>query len=136
VVAFRLARDGARAAVVLTEGGVGRLYLARVERFGEQPRIGELRRVESALVDVRDVVWRDAVRLAVLARDARGTVEPFVIDADSTAVSAAGSLDGVGGIAAAPGRPLLAVTADGKLWADRGFGWRQEGTGSDVSYPG
>jgi hypothetical protein len=136
VIAFRLARDGTRAAVVLDEGGVGRLYLARVERFGEVPRVAQLRRVESALVDVRDVVWRDSVRLAVLATDVRGTVEPFLIDADSNAVSASGSLDGVRGLAAAPGRPLLAVTADGSLWADRGFGWRAEGTGTAVAYPG
>lgn len=136
VIAFRLARDGTRAAVVLEEDGVGRLYLARVERFGERPRVAQLRRVESALVDVRDVVWRDSVQLAVLATDIRGTVEPFLIDADSTAVSASGSLDRVQGLAAAPGRPLLAVTADGSLWADRGFGWRAEGSGTAVAYPG
>jgi len=135
VLDFRMARDGARAAIILEEGGRGLLFEARIEREADGIRIGALRRVESELVDVQQVSWADATSLAVLARSERGTLEPFVIDPNS-AVTAPGSLPEVRSLAAAPARPLLAVTANSQVWVDRGFGWRAEGSATEVAYPG
>jgi hypothetical protein len=135
VLDFRMARDGARAAIILEEDGKGLLFVARIEREADGIRIGALRRVESELVDVRQVSWSDATSLAVLARSERGTLEPFVIDPNTT-VTAPGSLPEVRSLAAAPARPLLAVTANAQVWVDRGFGWRAEGSATEVAYPG
>ena len=135
VLDFRMARDGARAAVILEEAGRGLLFVARIEREADGIRIGALRRLESELVDVRQVSWANATSLAVLARSERGTLEPFVID-PNFAVTAPGSLPEVRSLAAAPARPLLAVTATSQVWVDRGFGWRAEGSATEVAYPG
>ena len=55
---------------------------------------------------------------------------------DGTVNRASGSLSGPVRIAAAPGQPLVAATADGTLWLDTAVGWQPVGKGSDPAYPG
>jgi hypothetical protein len=139
VSVVRLARDGCRAAVVAAGagGGPGQLYLARVVRAADGALALEaLRRVESSLVSVSDVAWRDADRIIALARDGRGVEQPFLVSGDGGAVRVTGSLPGLTALAAAPGSPLLGATADGRLWADNGTGWALIGPGQAPAYPG
>ncbi len=136
VVALRIARDGVRVAVVVGDDAGGRsLLVGRIER-GETPRLGGLRRVESTLVDVIDVAWADADRMAVLGQEPNGVVQPLIVEADGTVRRAAGSLSGLVRIAAAPGKPLIAATSDGTIWLDTDVGWQNLGKGSAPAYPG
>ena len=137
VSSLRLSRDGARAAVIVNNGGQGRLSLARVERRTDGSiTLGALRPVESSLVEVKDVAWNDADHLAVLGRDAQGVLQPYLVDPGGTAVRVAGTLPGLATIAAAPGRPLMVGTDDGKVYQDSDSGWREVGPGRDPIYPG
>ncbi len=138
VIALRVARDGVRVAVVVgARDGSGRqLLVGRVERSPDRLVLAGLRRVESTLVDVADVAWADADRLAVVGREPNGLLQARLVEPDGQVNPAAGSLSGIVRIAAAPGRPLLAATADGTLWADTDVGWQAVGEGTDPAYPG
>jgi two-component system sensor histidine kinase MtrB len=136
VVALRVARDGVRVAVVVGDKAGGRnLLVGRIER-GENLKLDGLRRVESTLVDVVDVAWADADRMAVLGQEPNGVVQPLIVDADGSVRRAAGSLSGLVRIAAAPGKPLVAGTSDGTIWLDTDVGWQTVGKGFDPAYPG
>ena len=137
VVALRVARDGVRVAVILDEGAAGRsLFVGRIERAADTLVLGGLRRAESMLVDVADVAWADADRMAVLGQEPNGVLQPFLVEPDGEVQRAAGSLSGLVRIAAAPGRPLLAATDDGHLWLDTDVGWADLGEAADPAYPG
>jgi Lipoprotein LpqB beta-propeller domain/Sporulation and spore germination len=136
VVTLRMSRDGARAAVVVDAAGGRQLYLARVERSDDRIVLAGLRRVESVLIDVADVAWVDADRMAVLGREANGVMQPLILGVDGEVSRAAGSLSGLVRIGAGPGKPLLATTKDGGLWLDTDVGWQSVGKGSDPAYPG
>lgn len=137
VLVLRLAADGTRAAVVVERrGGTGQLYLARVVTGEGGYVLNGLRPVERQLVDVRDVAWSASDALVVLGRRAGAVMQPFAVTIDGTLTQAGGSLSGIVTVAAAPGRPLLAGTADGRVWQDSGLGWRTLSRGSDPSYSG
>ncbi len=136
VVALRVAKDGVRVALVVERPGASHaLYLARIER-GQTLQLTGLRRVEAALVDVTDVVWADADRLAVIGQEPNGVPQPLIVEPNGTVTRAAGSLSELVRLAAAPGRPLLAATSDGTLWVDTDAGWQSIGQGADPAYPG
>ncbi len=137
VVALRVARDGVRVAVILDEANSGRsLFLGRIERADDTLALGGLRRAESTLVDVADVAWADADRMAVLGQEPNGVLQPFLVEPDGEVQRAAGSLSDLVRIAAAPGRPLLAATDDGHLWLDTEVGWLEVGEATGPAYPG
>lgn len=137
VVALRLAADGTRAAVVVERHDrTGQLFLARVAPVEGGFTLDGLRRVERQLVDVRDVAWSASDSLVVLGRQAGSALQPFTVTIDGTLTQAGGSLMGIVAVAAAPGRPLLAGTADGRVWQDSGLGWRTLSRGSDPAYSG
>jgi hypothetical protein len=138
VVELRLASDGTRAAVIVREpGGAGVLFLARVVRVDEKSlQIEGLRRLGRQFVDSVDVAWSDSDRLTVLAKVPGSALQPFLVGIDGQLVQAGGSLQGIVGIAAAPDRPLLAATDDGRVWQDTALGWRAVSRGRDPGYPG
>ncbi len=136
VISLRVARDGVRIALVVQDRtGARQLMVARIQRDGEV-LVDGLRRVESTLVDVIDVAWVDADRMAVVGQEPNGVLQPLIVEPDGEVNRAAGSLSGLLTIAAAPGRPLLAGTDDGTLWADTDVGWEEVGRGRDPAYPG
>ena len=107
VVALRVARDGVRVAVILDEGSAGRsLFIGRIERAGDTLVLGGLRRAESTLVDVADVAWADADRMAVLGQEPNGVLQPFLVEPDGEVQRAAGSLSGLGPDRGRAGTPL------------------------------
>ena len=115
VVALRVARDGVRVVVVVGDAAraVGACWSGAIERTADTLELGGLRRVESSLVDVADVAWADADRMAVLGQEPNGVLQPLLVEADGTVTRASGSLSDPVRIAAAPGRPLVAAT-DGR----------------------
>ncbi len=136
VISLRVARDGVRIALVVQDrAGVRQLMVGRIQRDGGF-LVDGLRRVESTLVDVIDVAWVDADRMAVVGQEPNGVLQPLIVEPDGQVNRAAGSLSGLLTIAAAPGRPLLTGTDDGTLWTDTDVGWVQVGRGRNPAYPG
>lgn len=137
VVALVVARDGARVAVVVGSGGAGRLLLGRVERTDGTLRVAGFRDVASAISDVRDVAWGTADDLVALGRVGIQPVQPVAVDVPGLAVRQLGTLGvAVVSVAAAPGQPTLAATADGRVWQSGGVGWSELAEGRDPAYPG
>jgi len=128
---------------VILQGPKSRnLFVGRIERSADTLTLGGLRRVESSLDDVADVAWADADQMAVIGQEPNGSPQPLLVDSDGTVRPASGSLSDVVRIAAAPGQPLVAATADGKLWLSTAVGWQPVDAGSPPkllsgpSYPG
>ncbi|MFZ0324414.1 MAG: LpqB family beta-propeller domain-containing protein [Actinomycetes bacterium] len=132
-----ISRDGARAAVIVQRAdGSGQLLLARLERSGSRLLLNGLRPLERTLTDVRSAAWSSADRIVVLARQHGAAVQPWTVGIDGLVAPTGGSLRGLKTVAAAPDRPLLVGTTDGRLWEDTGLSWRELSRGFDPSYSG
>lgn len=137
VVTLVVARDGARAAVVVERGGGRVLLLGRVERDDGTVRLAGFRQVAAVLTDVRDVAWGSADTLVVLGRSGSGVLQPVVVDVSGLAVRQLGTVAAeITSVAAAPGLPTLAATVDGRVWQSTGVGWSELAPGRDPTYPG
>ena len=137
VVELDLARDGARAALVVERSdGSGQLLLARVERTGTRIALTGLRPLERTLTDVRSAAWVASDRIVVLARQGGALIQPWLVGINGLVGQTGGSAKGLETIAAVPGRPLLAGTTDGRLLESTGLSWRELAPGRDPSYAG
>ncbi|WP_033322009.1 LpqB family beta-propeller domain-containing protein [Actinomadura atramentaria] len=148
VVAFRLARDGVRAAVIVKADGRAQLRLGRIVRDQGSSGLeaGAFLAVSSELVDAIDLAWRDYGTLAVLGRKGNDTrVLPYLIPVGGGAISSlgVGALGVPKTIAAAPGAPVLIGTKDegpGQVCRQRAphdliSEWICPVPGSDPMYP-
>jgi lipoprotein LpqB-like beta-propeller protein/sporulation and spore germination protein len=137
---LRVARDGARVAVITGSGPDARLLVGAIlrQRGAPQARIAALREVLPQLRAVRDVAWADATTLAVLGVEGSDPGALLLVDSDGYAISAVEPQPGLVSVAAAPSsRPLLAGTGDGRLLQyTAGRSWVELGPGSDPAYPG
>lgn len=136
---LRVSRDGTRVAVVGNQGRGARLLVGRVERAAATAIVG-LESITPGLVSVRDVAWTAADLLTALAREPRGVLQPFVVEVDGSEVTGRGTVPGIGSVASAPDRPLLAgAVAQGRVsiwqWAG-GTSWLETARGGDPVYPG
>jgi hypothetical protein len=146
VVAMRIARDGARVALIVKRpSGIGSdLYLGRVERGPGRLVVSGFRLVRTVLTDTSDVAWLSADRLVVLGRVTPGGVrQPLVIDLSGATAQSLGLIDsgstdrpGLLSITAIPGHDILASADNGSLYRYTGSGWDELGTGQAPSYPG
>ena len=146
VVAMRIARDGARVALVVKRpSGIGAdLYLGRVERGPGRLVVSGFRLVSTVLTDVADVAWLSADRLVVLGRVTPGGVrQPLVIDLSGATAQSLGLIDsgstnrpGLRSVTAIPGHDILASADNGALYRYTGSGWDELGTGQFPSYAG
>jgi Lipoprotein LpqB beta-propeller domain/Sporulation and spore germination len=151
-VAVAVARDGARAVLVVGTGREARLLLMAVRRVEttdpaatgtEDVSLAAPRDPLPDLRSVRDVSWADANTLAVLGSRNGAPVVPFYLDTDGYDVLEGEPVpDPVTIAAASPPRqaqenPLLVGTADGRLLQfTSGSGWQPVGPGADPAYPG
>lgn len=112
VLAIRVSRDRTRAALIVRESGRSRLMLSRVESSSGTARLVAAKRIENNALDVLDVAWQAASRLAVLELAGSGTRlitlplglgNPQVIDVPAGATR----------VAAAPGRTVLVEVPGG-----------------------
>jgi hypothetical protein len=138
VLSFRIARDGARAAVVVDDGaGRRRLLVGRVERASGPPRVAGLQRVGGELAKLGQVVWQDADHIVAIGRKNDGSAaQPYVVDIDGRAAEATAPLAGITSIAAAPGERLFATAARGRVWQFDGGVWRRVGNGTALAFQG
>lgn len=149
VTAFRVSPDGSRMAVVVRQGGVARVGLARIVRSGGIT-VEDWRELDtdtelntSTVTDVRDVAWLNATDLLVLGRNtAGGAFVPSTISVDgSTVETEPQTLDWDGRSLAVllqtQTATPIAVTAEGDAYRDDGTSWRPYVTGvTALAYPG
>ncbi len=131
VDAFRIARDGVRAAVVAG----GQIYVARVIRGEGAPTVEALRPIAPVIRRVTDVAWYDADRVVVIG-DRGGVLEPFIVSLGGAVTRLGGALPGLVTVTGVVGRPVLAGTADGLIWQLSDTGWQELIAGRDPTYPG
>lgn len=139
VQALRVSRDGTRVAVVVDRGNASHLLLGRIERSGDSVAIGGFVPLATGLARILDVAWRDVEELAVLGKDPEGTFGPYTVDVDGSRVAASAAVpsERVVELAAHPGAPTLAATADGQIWLFRDdMSWELLASGTDPVYPG
>ncbi|GAA4235907.1 hypothetical protein GCM10022254_44270 [Actinomadura meridiana] len=114
VRAFRLARDGVRAAVIAHIDGRSQVQIGRIAHAPDGSLdVGSFLPVSSDLQDAVDFAWRDYNTLAVLGRAKRDSQTlPFLMPISGSAITplGVGSLGEPRTIAAAPGAPILIGT--------------------------
>ena len=102
------------------------------------PSLSGFRSITPGLQSVRGVTWSAADTVVVTAGALRGGRQIVETDIDGYATRAV-ALDRMRGlpvdVAAAPGRPLSAVTDRGVIWADV-EGWRRVGVGAAAVHSG
>ena len=145
IVTMRIARDGARVALVVQPKGKtgAAVYLGRIERGEGHLVLSGFRMISSVLTDTSDVAWLSADRLVVLGRvDPGGVLQPLIVDLSGATEQSLGPIDsasdgpGIASITAEPGHEILASASDGKLYRYLAFGWTALGTGQYPAYPG
>ena len=114
VLAFRVARDGVRAAVIARIDGRPQVQLGRIAHDPDGSLdVGSFLPVSSELQDAVDLAWRDYGTLAVLGRAKRDSQTlPFLMPISGSAITSlgVGSLGEPRTIAAAPGAAILIGT--------------------------
>jgi hypothetical protein len=137
VETLRVSHDGVRVALVVrTPRDERRLLMARVVWKDGVATVSAPLRIESALKDVADVAWTDDSRLLLVASRDAEQLQSFTVGIDGNSLLATGTVPAIRTVAASPGRPFLAGTADQQVWADRGNGWRRFVTAQRPIYPG
>lgn len=140
VRAVRVARDGARVALVAGGSANPRLYVAAVVREPDGPGV-QLRAVREVLPElrrVRDVAWAEPNRLAVIAHVEDDADVPLLVGTSGYDVSLMQPEPGLISIAAAPAdHPVLVGTASGRLQQYTASGeWKPIAKGANPAYPG
>ncbi|WP_329522305.1 LpqB family beta-propeller domain-containing protein [Spirillospora sp. NBC_01491] len=114
VMAFRVARDGVRAAVIVDVDGEPQVQIGRIVRDARGAvDVGSFLPVSSELLRARDLVWRDYGTLAVLGqKDSDTQALPYLMPVSGSAITSlgVGSLGEPRTITAAPGSPVLIGT--------------------------
>jgi hypothetical protein len=133
---LRLARDGARAALLVD----GLPYVAaiapQVGGDGEGLRLTQPRAVSVGLVRATDLSWQDASTLALLAAAPATSVQVQRLSVGEGLAVPGGSPESPRAVAAAPLVATYAVTRDEGLFIGVGTQWRESGTARAVEYPG
>ncbi|WP_245667389.1 LpqB family beta-propeller domain-containing protein [Actinomadura macra] len=147
VLAFRVARDGVRAAVIVRLDGRPQVQIGRIAHAADGSLdVGSFLPVSSELQDAIDLAWRDYGNLAVLGRAKRDSLYlPYIMPVSGSAITSlgVGALGEPRTIAAAPGEPVLIGTrSNGKNQvcrqrsADKSFSeWICPTPARDPSYP-
>ncbi|OLT33770.1 hypothetical protein BJF79_07635 [Actinomadura sp. CNU-125] len=147
VLAFHVARDGVRAAVIVRIDGRPQVQIGRIAHAPDGTLdVGAFLPVSSELQDAVDIAWRDYGTLAVLGRAKRDSQTlPFLMPVSGSAITSlgVGSLGEPETITAAPGAPVLIGTraaGEQKICRQRSPAntyspWICSTAGRDPSYP-
>jgi hypothetical protein len=136
VTALRISRDGARVAAVV---GTGRLLIGRVTMTSGAVGLNGFLAVAPTLHGVSGVAWAGADDVVVTASSTEAG-QRQIVETDTEGYTLRQvPLDRMRGvpidISAAPGQPLVAVTADGVIWTNV-EGWRVVGAGTAAVHSG
>jgi two-component system sensor histidine kinase MtrB len=145
IESLRVAADGVRIAMLVTENGRTTLRLGRIERGGTQQHpqltVTALRLVTPHLEDVKAASWAGVSRLVVVGQESGGVEQIQYVDVDGSA-SDTTTLPGISGVASvaaseSPDKPLLAELGDGIFRLPTDANWKQVSPkGSSPVYPG
>ncbi|WP_326796199.1 LpqB family beta-propeller domain-containing protein [Streptomyces sp. NBC_01808] len=143
IEALRMSAEGARIALVVSEGSESRLVLGAVSVKDGVPVVAQLRDT-GALEEVRAVSWAGESRLLVVGRESEGVQQMRLVSTDGSVPPAAElgqGLTGVTAVAAAEDgtKPLVAASEDGIVRLPQNAYWKAvpggEG-GTAPVYPG
>ncbi|MCU0295036.1 MAG: LpqB family beta-propeller domain-containing protein [Candidatus Nanopelagicales bacterium] len=133
VSSVQISRDGSRAIVVAGPRDAAVAYLLRVDRTGFA-RLGRPRAIATG--PVRAAAWLSATQAALLVKQPGQPAQVATVDVGLFSVGLVGGPPRARSVAAAPGRPLLSGTADGRIWSFNGTTWVPTAAGRDPRYPG
>jgi Lipoprotein LpqB beta-propeller domain/Sporulation and spore germination len=142
VQALRVARDGARIALITGTGTGQQLLVGAIDRNGSQISIGTVVPIGTGLsqmAQMTDLAWSDADNLVVLAQPSGGQEQLFKVPVDGEPYQALGTAPaGTQSVAAAPGLPVLAgVPGSGSVqYSPDELSWRDLIRGQYPAYPG
>lgn len=134
VSSVQISRDGTRALVVAGPPRRARAYLMRVDRA-----TGSIRLVRPRIIatdPVRAAAWENADRVALLVKPEGQPAQIATVELALYGVRLLGGPPRAETVAAAPNRPLLSGTADGRIWGFNGSTWVSQTTGQQPRYPG
>jgi Lipoprotein LpqB beta-propeller domain/Sporulation and spore germination len=151
VRAFRISRDGVRAAAIVQGANSWNVELGRVQQGPNGPQAEGFITISAEIQAATDLAWKSADHLAVIG-SAQGSASQFVYDVPTSGapVQSLSAPPGAGptSVAADPGHPLLvqvaqADPATGKLenlvcqlGSDQFSTWQCLWKGSEPGYPG
>jgi hypothetical protein len=132
ITALRLARDGAR--VALVAGGTVNVGVISDDEDG--PAIVSVHRVDTTVAGATALAWHDASSLDVLGKQAGGSRQVLRLTLGNGQVLPLGAPALPLDLAAAPAALTLVATRAGSVFGNVGLQWRDQGTGTSVAYPG
>ncbi|MFD3457574.1 LpqB family beta-propeller domain-containing protein [Streptomyces sp. NPDC058691] len=145
IESLRVAADGVRIALVVSENKHKTLQIGRIERTGPsdtpQIAVAELRQVTSQLEDVIAASWAGVSRLVVVGQETGGVPQIQYVDADGSA-SFTPSLPGISGVKSVAAsenqdKPLLAELNGGIFRLPPDANWKEvTPKGTAPVYPG
>lgn len=143
VESLRVASDGVRIALVVSEDGVKTLRLGRIERGGtlEHPKfsVSGLRALTPPGENVTSVSWAGASRLVVLGSEPGGVQQIQYVNTDGSAAPALEGISQAASVAASEdqSRPLLASYSGSVYRLPADANWKQvRPAGGSPVYPG
>jgi hypothetical protein len=140
VLAAIPSRDGTRAALIVRTGARTRLLLARITSggptSGAELTISEPIRVENQLTEVVDVAWADSDELLVLGNTGGSELLAYNVSLADGSIDSEGGVLGAVSVAAAPGKPNLVGSSEGKIYDVLGGAWLPLTSGVSPTYPG
>lgn len=147
IESLRVAADGVRIALVVSEDGKDRLELGRIRRGGtaERPefQVQDLRDITPADESVVSVSWAGASRLVVLGTDPNGSGQQIQWVSTDGSVSPASDTIGEATTVAASEKPdqttvqLLASSQGRVYWQSQDLNWKKVApAGDNPVYPG
>ena len=140
VLAAVPSRDGTRAALIVRTGARTRLLLARITSGGPTSStdltVSDPIRVENQLTEVVDVSWAGSDELLVLGNTGGSELQAFTVNLAVGSIRSEGGVLGAVSIAAAPGKPNLVGSAEGKIYEELTGAWLPRTSGVSPAYPG
>ena len=145
IESLRVAADGVRIAMLVTEGSSTTLRLGRVERGGTQAHpeftVTALRQVTPYLEDVKAASWAGVSRLVVVGQESGGVqqIQYVGVDGSTSDDTTVPGISGVTSVAASESqdKPLLASLGDGIFRLPTDGNWKAvTPKGSSPVYPG
>lgn len=136
VESVSVSRDGTRIALIVRRGPRTFVMMAVVVLREGVARVQTPVRVDDRLTSVIDVAWAEDDRLLALGSEGAGTPQVYEIDLARATVRSLGAPSDPVRVAAAPGFPPLAASADGQIYSYAGGPWVALGFGGSPAYPG
>jgi hypothetical protein len=92
--------------------------------------------VENQLTEVVDVAWADSDELLVLGNTGGSELLAYNVSLADGSIDSEGGVLGAVSVAAAPGKPNLVGSSEGKIYDVLGGAWLPLTSGVSPTYPG